>query len=115
MGNYKSEFTTSFCPQGRGKGAEKQTIYPRTLHARVFPSVLQSPTKCIYLTNVTQNSLAADEVYLMAVKQVKHSLHFLSLFMFLSKKKKKTELVTALYTLKQNRGIYLGSHANFTQ
>ena len=43
----------------------------------------------------------------MAVKQVKHSLHFSSLFMFLSKKKK-FELVTALYTLKQNHGIYLG-------
>lgn len=31
-------------------------------------------------------------VYLMAVKQVKHSLHFLSLFMFLSKKRKKKKL-----------------------
>lgn len=77
--------------------------------------VFQSPAKCIYLTNVTQNSLVADEVYLMAVKQVKHSLHFSSLFMFLSKKKKKKiELVTALYTLKQSRGIDLGSNANFT-
>ena len=75
--------------------------------------VFQSPAKCIYLTNVTQNSLVADEVYLMAVKQVKHSLHFSSLFMFLSKKKK-IELVTALYTLKQSRGIDLGSNANFT-
>jgi hypothetical protein len=65
-----------------GQGSEPWEASLRTLVACFCVSILIS-TKCIYLTNVTPNRLAADEVYLMALKQVRHALYFLGLFMLL--------------------------------
>ena len=42
----------------------------------------------------------------MAVKQVKHSLHFVSLFMFLSKKKKNGASYSSLHTQTEPRHIF---------
>lgn len=107
------------CPPGQARGCrEAESTDVRTVPASLC-LVSASPTKCIYLTNVAPNSLAADEVYLMAVKQVKRSYVFVSVYVSIkkhtTKHTKRTELLTALHTTKQNPGMYLGRNADFTQ
>lgn len=70
----------------------------------LYALVLQSPTKCIYLTNVTQNSLVADEGLFNGSKtgETFPTFFFFGLCLCFHQKKKKKkegekkmELVTA--------------------
>lgn len=81
---------------------------------RLCTLVLQSPTKCIYLTNVTQNSLVADEGLFNGSKTGETFptfFFFVSVYVSIKKKKKKKR---SWLQLKRNHGIYLGSNTDFT-
>lgn len=84
-------------PRARlGVPSREQSLSRTERHVCTFE--FQSPTKCIYLTNVTQNSLVADEVYLMAVKTGETFPTFLVSVDVSIKKKKNRASYSSLHT-----------------